>query len=331
MDLDVFASAHRDEWNRLDRLVRKRRRLTGPEVDELVESYQRAATHLSVVRSSGQDPALAGWLSGLVARARAAVTGASTPAWRDAARFFTHTFPAVVYRLRWWWIATTVGTVAFSAALAVWLVVDPAARSALGTPEEIRAYVENDFANYYVEHPGASFAAQVWTNNVWASAQALILGAFGCLPTIAVLLLNGGNLGAAAGMMFAHGKGDIFLGLILPHGMLELTAVFVASGVGLKLGWSLIAPGPRPRLRALGEEARPAIAVALGLVVVLLVSGLIEGFVTGWVHTTWLRIGIGVVAEAAFLAYVFTLGRAAHRDGETGDIAERPQTAPVAG
>lgn len=331
MDLDVFASAHRDEWNRLDRLVRKRRRLTGPEVDELVESYQRAATHLSVVRSSGQDPALAGWLSGLVARARAAVTGASTPAWRDAARFFTHTFPAVVYRLRWWWIATTVGTVAFSAVLAVWLVADPSVRSALGTPEEIRAYVENDFANYYVEHPGASFAAQVWTNNVWASAQALVLGAFGGLPTIAVLLLNGGNLGMAAGMMFAHGKGDIFFGLILPHGMLELTAVFVAAGVGLKLGWTLIAPGPRPRLRALGEEARPAIAVALGLVVVLLVSGLIEGFVTGWVHTTWLRIGIGVVAEVVFLAYVFTLGRAAYRAGETGDLAERPQTAPVAG
>jgi hypothetical protein len=71
--------------------------------------------------------------------------------------------------------------------------------------------------------------------------------------------------------------------------------------------------------------------VALGLVVVLFVSGLIEGFVTGWVHITWLRIGIGVAAEACFLLYVFTLGRRAAQEGETGDIADAPQTVAVAG
>ncbi|MFC7327537.1 stage II sporulation protein M [Marinactinospora rubrisoli] len=331
MDLDVFAAAHRPDWDRLERLVRRRRRLTGPEIDELVELYQRVSTHLSVVRSSGQDPTLTGWLSGLVARARSAVTGAHTPAWQDVTRFFTRTFPAVVYRLRWWWIVASLGTVAFSAALTVWIATDPAAYDALGTPEEIRAYVEHDFANYYVEYPGASFAARVWTNNAWAAAQALIFGVFLCVPTVYVLALNGANLGVAGGMMFANGKGDVFLGLIIPHGLLELTAVFVAAGVGIKLGWTIIDPGPRPRLRALGEEARAAVAVALGLVVVLFVSGLIEGFVTGWVHTTWLRIGIGVVAEALFLTYVFTLGRRAAREGETGDIAERPESVPMVG
>ncbi|QBI52742.1 stage II sporulation protein M [Streptomonospora litoralis] len=331
MDLDVFTAAHRSDWERLDRLVRGRRRLDGPEVDELVELYQRVSTHLSLVRSSGQDPALVGYLSGLVARARSAVTGAHEPAWRDLSRFFTQTFPAVLYRLRWWWIAASLGTVAFSTAIAAWIASDPRTRSAIGTPEQIRAYVENDFANYYVEHPGASFAAQVWTNNAWAAAQALILGVFLCLPTIYVLALNGANLGLAGGLMFAAGKGDVFFGLILPHGLLELTAVFVAAGVGLKLGWTVIAPGPRPRLRALGEEARPALAVALGLVLVLFLSGLIEGFVTGWVHITWLRIAIGVAAELLFLAYVFIVGRAAHNRGVTGDIASGPQAAPVAG
>ncbi len=331
VELDVFASVHRPDWERLEQLVRRRRKLTGPEIDELVELYQRVSTHLSVVRSSGQDPALTGWLSGVVARARSAVTGAHEPAWQDMASFFIRTFPAVVYRLRWWWIAASLGTLAFSAGLAVWVVVDPAVQTAIGTPDEIRAYVENDFANYYVEHPGASFAAQVWTNNAWAAAQALIFGVFLCLPTVYVLALNGANLGVAAGLMFAHGKGDIFFGLIIPHGLLELTAVFVAAGVGLKLGWTVIAPGTRPRLQALGEEARPAIAVALGLVLVLFVSGLIEGLVTGWVHTTWLRVGIGVLAELVFLAYVYTLGRKAHREGETGDIAGRPAAAPVAG
>ncbi|RNL81538.1 stage II sporulation protein M [Halostreptopolyspora alba] len=331
MDLDVYAAAHRSDWDRLNQLVRRRRRLTGAEVDELVELYQRVSTHLSVVRSSGQDPALASWLSGLVARARSVVTGAHEPAWRDVTRFFTRTFPAVLYRLRWWWIWAAAGSLALATTMAVWMVTNPETLAAMGTPEEVRAYVEHDFANYYVEHPGASFAAQVWTNNAWVAAQALIFGVFLCVPTVAVLAMNAANLGVSAGAMFAHGKGDIFLGLILPHGLLELTAVFVASGVGMKLGWTIIAPGPRPRARALGEEARPAIAVALGLVLVLFVSGLIEGFVTGWVHITWLRIGIGVLAEVLFLGYVYTLGRAAYRDGETGDIVRRPESAPVAG
>ncbi|WP_461001976.1 stage II sporulation protein M [Streptomonospora sediminis] len=331
MDLDVFAAAHRPDWQRLDQLVRRRRRLSGSEVDELVDLYQRTSTHLSMVRSSGEDRSLAGYLSGLVARARSAVTGAHEPAWRDVTGFFTQTFPAVLYRLRWWWIAASLGTVAFSIALGAWIALDPGVRSAIATPEQIRAYVENDFANYYVEHPGASFAAQVWTNNAWAAAQALILGVFLCVPTLYVLALNGANLAMAGGLMFASGKGGVFLGLILPHGLLELTAVFVAAGVGLKLGWTLIAPGPRPRLRALGDEARPAIAVALGLVAVLFISGLIEGLVTGWVHITWLRIAIGVAAELLFLAYVFAVGRAAHNRGVTGDIASAPQAAPVAG
>ncbi|MDS1270412.1 stage II sporulation protein M [Lipingzhangella sp. LS1_29] len=330
MDLDVFVATHRDDWKRLEQLVRRRRRLTGAEVDELVDLYQRTATHLSVLRSDHPDPALVGWLSGLVARARAGVAGAQTPAWREVTRFFTRTFPATVYRTRWWWLAAAVGTVLFSTGLGVWVAQNPDVQAALGTPEEIRQLVEHDFANYYVENPAASFASQVWANNVRAAALALILGVFLCLPTVMVLAVNGANVGLQGGLMFAHGKGDVFFGLILPHGLLELTAVFIAAGVGIKLGWTVIDPGGRPRAQALAEEARAAMAVALGLVVVLAVAGLIEGFVTGWVHVTWLRVGIGVLAEVLFLGYVFTLGRRAARAGEHGDLVERPDTAPVA-
>ena len=83
MDLDVFVSAHRAEWDRLDALLRRRRRLTGAEADELVALYQRTATHLSLIQSSAPDPQLTGRLSQLVARARSAVTGTRRASWRD--------------------------------------------------------------------------------------------------------------------------------------------------------------------------------------------------------------------------------------------------------
>jgi uncharacterized membrane protein SpoIIM required for sporulation len=95
----------------------------------------------------------------------------------------------------------------------------------------------------------------------------------------------------------------------------------VASGVGLRLGWTIIDPGDRPRSVALAQEGRAAAGVALGLVLVLLVSGVIEAFVTPSPLPTWARIGIGLLAWTAFMAWVFGLGRRAALAGETGDLS----------
>src|SRR5580704_9270701 len=89
VDVDAFVLAHRRTWDRLEQLVKKRRRLTGPEVDELVELYQRVSTHLSMVRSASRDAVLVGRLSSLVARARSAVTSAQSPLWSEFVRFWT--------------------------------------------------------------------------------------------------------------------------------------------------------------------------------------------------------------------------------------------------
>jgi uncharacterized membrane protein SpoIIM required for sporulation len=331
VDVDAFVAAHNAEWQRLEQLVnRGTRKLRGAEIDELVELYQRAATHLSVVRSSSPEPALVGRLSSLVARGRAAVTGAHAPMWRDAARFLTVSFPATAYRMRRWWLGSAVICNLVSLVIAIWVARNPQVQTSLLSPTDIRQLVDHEFANYYTEHAAGAFAFQVWVNNAWVCAQALIFGILLGIPTIFVLWGNQLNLGLSAGLMFAHGKGAIFFGLILPHGLLELTAVYLASAAGLRLGWTVIDPGPRRRSQALAEEGRAAMSITLGLVGVLAVSGAIEGFVTGHVHVTWLRIAIGVLAETAFLTYVVVLGRRAVREGDIGDAELVPDTAPVA-
>jgi hypothetical protein len=103
--------------------------------------------------------------------------------------------------------------------------------------------------------------------------------------------------------------------------MLELTAVFVAGGVGLRLFWSWVAPGAVSRGTAIAEAGRTAITCALGLCAVLFVSGMIEGFVTPSPLPTWARIAIGALAEIGFLLYVFVVGRQAALAGHTGDIS----------
>jgi uncharacterized membrane protein SpoIIM required for sporulation len=328
VDVDAFVAAHHAEWTRLERLINRGRRLNGAEIDELVELYQRTATHLSAVRSSSPDPALVGRLSSLVARGRAAVTGAQAPMWRDVGRFITVQFPAAAYRMRWWWLFCASSSIALAVITAVWVARNPQVQASIATPYEIRQLVDKDFANYYTDHAASAFAFQVWVNNVWVSAQAIFLGPFNLFLLYPVTSV--GQLGADAGLMYAHGKGTIFLGLILPHGMLELSAVYLACATGLKLTWTAIDPGGRPRLQALAAQGRESGSIALGLIGVLMVSGAIEGFVTGYVHVTWLRIGIGVIALATFLAYVFTLGRRAARQGRTGDAEIVPDTDLIA-
>ena len=331
MDLDAFVTTHADEWDRLERLSR-RRSLTGEQADELVTLYQRAATHLSVVRSAAPDPALISRLSTLVARARAAATGSHDPAWRDVSRFFLRSFPAALYRTRRWWIATAAASVLVAVLVGAWVAGDPQVQAAVAAPDDVRQLVEHDFANYYSENAAGGFAAKVWTNNAWVAAQCIAFGVLG-LPVLWVLFQNALNVGLVGGLMAANDRLDLFFGLILPHGLLELTAVFVAAGTGLRLFWAWVDPGPRPRLRALGEEGRAAAAVVLGLVVVLAVSGVIEAFVTPSGLPTWARIAVGVLAEVAFLSYVFTLGRRAALAGETGDVGavERGDAPLVAG
>jgi uncharacterized membrane protein SpoIIM required for sporulation len=330
MDVEAFVSVHQPQWDRLAQLTRRQRRLTGAEADELVSLYQRVGTHLSALRASGADPVTVGRLSGLIADARGAVTGAQAPVWRDISRYFLVSFPAALYASRRWWLSIGLLFYLVSAWIAWRIIAHPEVLDSVATPAQIQQLVDQDFANYYSENPAQDFALQVWTNNAMICAAVLAVGVL-LVPTVFVLWSNAVNLGLSAGVMIGHDKADVFFGLITPHGLLELTAVFVASAAGLRLGWSWVAPGPRTRMQALAQTGRATVGMAIGLTVVLLVTGLIEAFVTPSPLPTWFRVGIGVAVEVAFVVYVWTLGRRAFKAGEYGDIeaADREATTPV--
>jgi len=323
VELDSFVAVHRAEWDRLEQLATQRRRLNGAEADELVDLYQRTATHLSMVQSSAPDPALVSRLSSLVATARAAVTGASGASWSDVAHVVRRSFPVAVWRARWWWISVAFGTALVAVSIGAWIAHNPDVVATISTPEDLKNLVDQNFADYYSSNPAGSFAFKVWTNNAWVAALALVGGALLCLPGIYILGQNALNVGVVGGLMAYAGRLDLFFGLITPHGLLELTAVFVAGGAGIRLGWQIVAPGPRPRAVALAEEGRSTLTIALGLVVVLLVSGMVEAFVTPSGLPTWARIGIGAIVWVAFLTYVVVLGRRGVREGDLGDVTDR--------
>lgn len=330
MDLDALRAARAGEWNRLEELARTKR-LSGAEVDELVSRYRAASADLADAKTSAGRTLLSDYLSTLLNNTRARLTGAPDNVMRQIPRFFTLQLPAALYRLRWTTLAVACAFIAIAALVAFWISSDPALIAAMGDHDALKAYAENDFTEYY--NPAASFAGMVWTNNAWISAQVIALGITGIYP-VAALMQNAVGLGQSAAVLMEFDRGDVFLLHILPHGLLELTCIFVAVAAGLHIFWAWVVPGPMTRLESLAKAGRSLATVVVGLILGLALSGLVEGFVTGQQSWPWpVKIGIGAVALGVFLFYMLWFGRRATLAGEDGDLTEheRGSTQLVAG
>lgn len=320
--MDAFSAVHSPDWRRLDELA-ARPRLSGEEADELLRLYQRTSAHLSMVRSVAPEGALSAALSMRLSRARTRFTGARSNFLEDLVNFFVVALPAGFYRVRWLTVAVGAAFILTAWLFGVWTASNPAVISAaMGSDAQIRQYVEQDFVDYYSENPAASFAGQVWTNNAWIALQSVAFGITGIWGPF-VLYQNAMGVGMAGGTLAAYGELDTFFTYVLPHGMMELTAVFIAVAAGLRIFWAWVAPGRRTRAASVAAEGRSLFTVALGLVIVMFLSGLVEGFVTPSPLPVWLRMGIGFALFSAYWAYTLVLGGRAYRAGHRGDLSRR--------
>jgi uncharacterized membrane protein SpoIIM required for sporulation len=326
MDIDRFLARYTPAWDRLDHLTRRAGagvgRLSGAELRELIALYQRGASNLSYAQTNFNDANLNARLSQLLAASGAVIYGSRPRTLRGIGPFFTRTFPAALWRIRSFVVVSALLTLGPAIAIGGWLANSSRAVDASAPAAVRQAYVDQDFAAYYSSQPAAAFATEVYTNNIRVAALAFAGGILVCIPTVYLLVSNGAGVGQAAGLFAAAGQSSKFYGLILPHGLLELTSVIIAGAAGLRLGWAVIDPGDRSRAAAIADEGRRSVVVVLGVILTLLVAGLIEGFVTGSSLPTVVRVGIGVAVEVAFVGYAVVLGPAAAGEGYTGALNE---------
>lgn len=330
MDIDRYIASNQPTWQRLDELGRRAavrvRSLDPDELDELLRLYQRVSTHLSFVRTHYRDPALVANLSTIVARANQVIYHRRGGGLRAVGQFFASTFPAAVWHCR---RAVAISALALflpALAMSLWLLNSPTAMEASAPPSERQAYVEDRFEQYYYDRSPLQFFGEVTVNNIWVSFQTFAGAATAGALTAVVLVTNGAGIGQAAAWMIHEGDAARFWGFILPHGMLELTAIVIAGGAAFQLGWALLVPGDRPRGDALKEEGMRTVSVVLGLVAMFFVAGIIEGFITGRGLPVGMRVGIGAFGWMAAAAYFGIRGRAAALAGDTGMLGTLPPT-----
>lgn len=323
MDLDRYVALNRPQWNRLSELTetvdRRPRQMLPEEVDEFLTLYRRVSSQLSFVRGHYRDPTLSAEINHVIGMANAALYKRTSSPAAALRRFFAISFPAAVWHLRRAVVTAALLFLVPAIATALWLSTSDRALDVAAPEARRAAYVNEEFEDYYSSEPAAQFATEVLINNIQVSFLAFALGITLCLGTVYVLVFNGLNLGVAWAVFIVAGQQTKFFGLILPHGLLEMTAIVVAGAAGLSMGWSIVAPGDRRRANAFTDEARRSVVVVLGLILAFIVAGLIEGFVTPGLSTVP-RVSIGVAVEILFVVYVVSFGRRAAALGFTGMV-----------
>jgi uncharacterized membrane protein SpoIIM required for sporulation len=309
VDLDSYIAKHRSEWDALEGAVHRSYRgsRAGAEITEMIRLYLRASSHLAEVQSRYHDPGLVDYLNGLVARAHAAIYGTEARSLRAAVALFGDRYRRALRRT-----ATpilVVAAVLFGTTLAtgLWVATSPEARVGLLPPAARDALERDDGSRSSIDLGSPEMSAFIFQNNVRVAFLAFALGITFGIGTAFVIVQNAALIGVLAGAAQAAGKADVFWALVLPHGILELSAICIAGGAGLRIGWSLVDPGDRYRLSALAEEARDAVLVVIGVIPAFLIAALIEGFVTGRTGTPILEIALGAAVALGYVAFLLGL------------------------
>ena len=167
-----------------------------------------------------------------------------TSTWSDLLGFFTRTFPAALYRTRWWWVTTALASVL--------VIVAHRGLDRCGTPRSTRASSRRPRSTPTSAPTSSTTTASSRTTSSrpWSGSttpgsrpSASPSGCSGSRCSTSCSPTSRASASIAA-LMMANDRTSLFFGLILPHGLLELTAVFVAAAVGLRLFWSWVEPGP---------------------------------------------------------------------------------------
>ena len=307
------------EWRELETLVEaaqgRPERLAPDRLRRLGALYRRASGDLAFLRRRAPGDPATRRLEDLVGRSRWLVYDAAP---RQGS---LHEF---VLRGYWRRVAERPLALALAAlfllvpaALAgAWALSDPGVAGGL-VPEVFRAAAEPGRSGTDAglsQSQRAAFSSQVLTNNVQVTFLAWAAGIAAGVGTAVILVYNGLILGAIGGLTTGAGNGGYFVELVAAHGVLELSCIVVAGAAGLRLGWSLVEPGRRPRVDSLVAEGRKSVEIVLGTAPWLVVAGVVEGFVSRQGRAAVPMAVVGLLLGGLYWVLVVWRGRAAGPD-----------------
>ncbi|WP_293898427.1 stage II sporulation protein M [Phenylobacterium sp.] len=321
-----FRAEREADWRRLETLLAKAdkggaAKLGRDEILEIPLLYRQALSSLSVARSISLDQSLVGYLESLCARAYFFVYGARTRLPERLARFFRHDWPAAVQAL---W-RETLASLAMSVVATVvayvlvrrdgdWFYsfIDPGTASGRDPMTSTQALRHTLYDKPQTAAQGLSeLASFLFAHNAQIAIFAFALGFALCLPTAALMVLNGAMLGAFLALFASRGLGFEAGGWLMIHGTTELFAIVLSGAAGFSIGWAVAFPGERSRVDAASEAGRRAATAMAGVVVMLFVAGVLEGFGRQLIQRDLARYGVALAMLTGWLTYFYWPRKAA--------------------
>jgi len=321
-----FEQSHQQEWDELQKLlaqlhksIRGRAADGKPIAGERVAAlYRRVCEQLALARARAYPTYLTDRLEQLTADAHQVIYQHAELGWSRLKRMVAYDFPhAVRAHSNYVWIALAVfaiptvvlGYLVYFRPELILSVIDPATAArfqdmysqnaeSIGRVRE----AQNDWVmfGYYIR------------NNIGVAFQCFAGGLFAGLGSLFFLAFNAAYGGAIAGYLTERGLGDTFYSFVVTHAAFELTAIVLSGAAGLRLGYSLLAPGRFTRQQALVRAAKESAVIIYGVMALLLVAAAIEAF---WSSASWIppamKYGVAAICWTAVLSYLTMQGRSA--------------------
>ena len=318
MNVKQFVKQHRENWKQLETLsaaLQKRRStITGEDIIQFHQLYQKASQNLSYSQTYFPEEEVTHYLNAIVSKSHNLLYKNQMTSMMQIRHFFGTKFVGLL--LEQWKLIIAAMLLFFVGGAGSFI-------SVAGDPLHIYSILPADIAQGVdPEKLGSSdgavdsslMSASIMTNNIQVAILAFAGGVTFGILTVYLLIYNGIIIGALAALFWHHGKTYDFWAYIVPHGMIELTAIFIAGGAGLLMGYKLFVPGNLSRGYQLKVQAKRSVLLLLGTIPLFVIAGIIEGFITPAAISLEAKYFVAFVTVIGLILYMIA-GGLSHRKG----------------
>jgi len=322
--MNRFINEKKDNWQRLEDLLKMMevasfQGLTRAEVREFGELYRRAAADLAIAREETRDPRLINYLNSLVIRAHGKIYRAESQGVSMIWQFFIKDLPQTFRKNLGYMAVAFVTFILFIVigAVLTWRDTDFTHFVYLSGVE----YQIKNNNHWWLDLNEANQigSSQILTNNILVTIRVFAMGAFFGIGAFYDLAFEGARFGSVFAACYKLNPpfGDALASFVVGHGVIELSTIIFCAGAGMMIGYSLINPGDLTRAQALKQKGIEAVRIVFGCAVLLVIAGIIEGFISPSNLPAAAKFGVGITTGIAMYSYLLLVGRDQNPKSET--------------
>jgi uncharacterized membrane protein SpoIIM required for sporulation len=283
--------------------------LSRSDLQELSLLYRQTAADLAAIREDPGSVHFARYINQLLVRAHNTIYSGHKASPKAILSFFWETYPVAFRRSAKHCLLATVIFAVAGLVGAVLTYQNPDFKVKLLGPQMVETIEKREMWTHSIVGIKPLASSAIMTNNMSVGFTTFALGITAGLGTIYMMAFNGLMIGVIGMACWLSGMSVQLWSFVAPHGVLELPAIFIAGGAGLRIAQGLLFPGVLPRRDSLAQAGLEAVQLVLGTIPILIVAGLIEAFVSPTGLPVSLKFSMAAALFVLLGVYLFGTAR----------------------